>query len=845
MAQLKLDIVVDDNGAAQKLREVETALQGVEATSNKYVTALNASASATLGADSAYAQLEQRLRPAPTSWMSLAGATNDVVKSFMSLQGAIGGLTLAALVKDTIAFASHMDDLSERTGVGVVALQKMEVTGALVGVSIDQMVNAITQMQNRIEGGQSGAVNAIQRLGMSLEDIRDMNPEQQFNELSEAIGSVQDPAERTHLAMELFGRSGAKILATMTPEMRAFTAAAEDMGLIMSKSAITGGDAIDDFATLASKSLRKVISDFLHLEQLGQDIRMWASGNPEVSSPKGWKSMMPAATTNEMLSQRGDPTSSLWIGDMAAAESDINSQLKRSSASGRGRAAALSAKAAPWQMPMMPFAGALTGGLPGMVFPQGMTLANMQMPFNPYLTQLPGTNVGIPQAPPLPPKGFFGNAFGGTSGFGSGLGNILLQAFTGGGDIGKSLGGFLGGGVGGTLGKMGGGLGGMFGGLLGSVIPGLGTLLGGLGGSLFGKMFGGLFGPTKYETAEKERASGLQSVQSRVAGNEDQMRYNWAATGMGNDFDSVMKARDPKFISGLLDELQGKTERLTSAMQKYGITWEELGGKAKQAHVDMDAKDLIQDFDVLSAAGMNTDSIIQHMGSHINDFVQSAMRTGSTVPAAMKPMLDQMLKMGLLTDAAGNQLQDLSAVTFSDALPKTLQSIAEAIDHLAAALGYAGATASAAGGASVTPPPDTGGSPSTAEPGYTSPEPQDWQSSFRGGLGYSEYMHSGGPVGWRIAHRGGLGPDEFPLIGQAGEFMMSRRGVAANGIAVLNRMNQGQKVGGSGVTVNVNVSGSLVHQDELGEHITRLVAKTVRGNPRGAGTQFKASMGRR
>jgi hypothetical protein len=51
---------------------------------------------------------------------------------------------------------------------------------------------------------------------------------------------------------------------------------------------------------------------------------------------------------------------------------------------------------------------------------------------------------------------------------------------------------------------------------------------------------------------------------------------------------------------------------------------------------------------------------------------------------------------------------------------------------------------------------------------------------------------------WRRMHAGGLAGDEVPIIGQSGEFMMSRRGVRANGMGVLNAMNAGQTVTGSG-----------------------------------------------
>jgi hypothetical protein len=90
-------------------------------------------------------------------------------------------------------------------------------------------------------------------------------------------------------------------------------------------------------------------------------------------------------------------------------------------------------------------------------------------------------------------------------------------------------------------------------------------------------------------------------------------------------------------------------------------------------------------------------------------------------------------------------------------------------------------------------------------------------------------FHNGGLL-WRRMHSGGLAGDEVPIIGQSGEFMMSRRGVATAGLSNLQRLNRGQSAGGGGaVVVNLTVNGSLIHEDELSDTIARLVAPKLPG----------------
>jgi hypothetical protein len=137
--------------------------------------------------------------------------------------------------------------------------------------------------------------------------------------------------------------------------------------------------------------------------------------------------------------------------------------------------------------------------------------------------------------------------------------------------------------------------------------------------------------------------------------------------------------------------LQGQTDylnRLPGEMQKYGLSWEQAGHEAEQAHLDEIAKGLIQDFADLTKAGFDITTVTGAMSSAINDYIHEALRTGDEVPAAMKPLLQKMVDMGTLTDNAGKQITDLSTsgLTFSETLTEGFKSIVDAINQLTKAL---------------------------------------------------------------------------------------------------------------------------------------------------------------
>lgn len=68
--------------------------------------------------------------------------------------------------------------------------------------------------------------------------------------------------------------------------------------------------------------------------------------------------------------------------------------------------------------------------------------------------------------------------------------------------------------------------------------------------------------------------------------------------------------------------------------------------------------------------------------------------------------------------------------------------------------------------------------------------------------GLGQFFHQGGII--RRAHSGMLAYDEVPIIAQAGEGVLSRKGMSALGVDNFNRLNRGEGIGAGGVTININ-----------------------------------------
>ena len=213
-------------------------------------------------------------------------------------------------------------------------------------------------------------------------------------------------------------------------------------------------------------------------------------------------------------------------------------------------------------------------------------------------------------------------------------------------------------------------------------------------------------------------------------------------------------------IDAINNALKGQDDylsRLPDEMQKYGLTWAQAGQQAEQSHLDDIAKGLIQDFADLTKAGFDVTTVTQAMSTSVNDYIHEALRTGTEVPDAMKPLLQKMIDLGTLTDANGNAITSLdsSGISFSETMTEGFKSIVDAVNQLTEAL--------------TGVPYAIRQIPTHVDIDFTARKTGDWPDAGSGGsvagaatgglVGYgnvipfpTEYRAMGGPIGTDTVH---------------------------------------------------------------------------------------------
>ena len=172
-----------------------------------------------------------------------------------------GAAILAPIIAGVAAFTrmgSGAVDAAARTGLSVEALSELGFSAQQTGADMGDVEIGIKKMSSGIQDlatGQKAAVENFQRLGLSMEDLQGLSPEDQFALVGKRIAAIQDPTMRAAAAVDMFGRSGTKML-PMLADLDGLRAKARALGIVIStEDAKAADDLGDTFDMLKSQAM--------------------------------------------------------------------------------------------------------------------------------------------------------------------------------------------------------------------------------------------------------------------------------------------------------------------------------------------------------------------------------------------------------------------------------------------------------------------------------------------------------------------------------------------------------------------------------------------------------------
>lgn len=130
---------------------------------------------------------------------------------------AIGAATLAAVVgfDKLVGQAGDFQDMAEKIGGSAEGIASFAVAAGTAGTSMETVVGASVRLTKGLTGvddESKAAGAAIVALGLDLQDFKKLSPERQIEAVAKALAGFEDGAQKTAVAVALFGKSGAELL---------------------------------------------------------------------------------------------------------------------------------------------------------------------------------------------------------------------------------------------------------------------------------------------------------------------------------------------------------------------------------------------------------------------------------------------------------------------------------------------------------------------------------------------------------------------------------------------------------------------------------------------------------
>ncbi|MCO6454813.1 MAG: phage tail tape measure protein [Pirellulaceae bacterium] len=172
---------------------------------------------------------------------------------------AAGGAVIAPLLAAVQHFATAGDQVnkaSDRTGVAVEALSELAYAADQSGANLETLEGGLRRMQASVLDAAKGSKSAqenLAMLGLTVEQLAGLSPDQQFKLIADRLSRIEDPTLKAAMAMKIFGKSGTQLLPLMAGGAKGIEELqqrARELGLTISKedadAATLFGDTLDD-----------------------------------------------------------------------------------------------------------------------------------------------------------------------------------------------------------------------------------------------------------------------------------------------------------------------------------------------------------------------------------------------------------------------------------------------------------------------------------------------------------------------------------------------------------------------------------------------------------------------
>lgn len=172
----------------------------------------------------------------------------------------------AASANAAADYGDNIDKMYQKMGLTAEAYQEWDAVMQHSGTSIEAMQASMKTLANAAETGNE----AFQRLGITQEQLANMNQQEIFEATIAGLQNVSDTTERTYLAGKLLGRGATELgalLNTSAEDTQKMRDEVHKLGGVMSNDAVKAAarykDSLQDMTTAFSGLQRNLSAEFL------------------------------------------------------------------------------------------------------------------------------------------------------------------------------------------------------------------------------------------------------------------------------------------------------------------------------------------------------------------------------------------------------------------------------------------------------------------------------------------------------------------------------------------------------------------------------------------------------
>jgi len=162
------------------------------------------------------------------------------------------GRAFVSMMAEAFKAIDAVEKFSRQVGMSSNVIRSWQLAASEAGVeqsTLERGLQRLTRVLGDAQEGNEGAISSLERLGITQEELADMDTDQAFRRISDAIAGAETATERASLANEVFGRSGlglVNMLSEGSEALETYEDRARELGLHLSEEGVAGVEAFND-----------------------------------------------------------------------------------------------------------------------------------------------------------------------------------------------------------------------------------------------------------------------------------------------------------------------------------------------------------------------------------------------------------------------------------------------------------------------------------------------------------------------------------------------------------------------------------------------------------------------